>query len=213
MWGHWHHPMAPRGAKWKGPKWKQHCPYPRRQPHCSWWAHSKARLCGFSTEPRVLTPGSPSITELTGSQAGWRESSISNQTPACLWQICPHRPFSEQSTAEPQPDTSLKRPVLHLIEFQLSVQKAWCFFTSATSSAAAARVPGAPFPPTSQDLLTWEVCHYLSLPIVLKQCPRWVVEGLLLKIFRACGYSNTSAELPGGRCVNNCFQSLGGQQN
>lgn len=128
--------------------------------------------------PGVLRSGSPSITESAGSQTGWRESSISNQTPARLWQICPHGPLSEQSAAESRTNTSLKGPVFHLIEFKLSVQKPWCFFTSSTSSAAAAGIPWAPFPSTSQDLLTWELCRYWSLPIVLKQCPRGAAEGL-----------------------------------
>lgn len=122
--------------------------------------------------PGGLRSGSSSITELAGSRTGWRESSVSNQTPACLWQICPHRPFSEQSTAESRTNTSLKGPVFHLIEFKLSVQKPGCFFISSMPSAAAEGIPWAPIPPPSQDLLTWEVCRYCSFPIVLKQCPR-----------------------------------------
>lgn len=43
-------------------------------------------------------------------------------------------------------------------------------------------------PPTFQDLLTWDVCHYWSSPIILKQHPR-----------QGWGYvsSNTPAELLG----------------
>lgn len=145
--------------------------------------------------PGVLRSGSSSIIELAGSQTDGRESSVSNQTPACLWQICPHRPFSEQSTAESRTNTSLKGPVFHLIEFKLSVQKPWCFFISSVPSAAAEGIPWAPIPPTSQDLLTWEVCHYCSFPIVLKQCPRLVTEGLAENL--GAHIDNTSVELSG----------------
>jgi hypothetical protein len=80
----------------------------------------QAEWPSFQSQGR-LRSDLPSITKLAGSQTGWRESSVLNQTPACLWQICPHRPFSEWNTAESRTNTSLKGPVFHLIEFKLSV--------------------------------------------------------------------------------------------
>lgn len=81
-------PWSPHGAKWKGPKENKYCLHSGR--------HSELiRRSGwvvFPTEPRVLRSGSPSITKVSGSQTGCRDSSISNQTPvtdlspqAILW--------------------------------------------------------------------------------------------------------------------------------
>lgn len=78
----------------------------------------------------------------------------------------------QQSSAESQTNTSLKRPMFHLVEFKLTVQKAWCFFISLTSPAAAARIPWAPFPPTSQDLLAWEVCQSVLEHTSYKTVPK-----------------------------------------
>lgn len=195
MWGPWHHPMALHGAKVEGA-----LPECRRGDRLSLVSSHRGQA---EQLPGVLRSGSASITELAGSQTGWRESSVSNQTPVCLWQVCPHRPFSEQSTAESRTNTSLKGPVFHLIEFKLTVQKPWCFFISSMPSAAAEGIPWAPIPPTSQDLLTREVCCYCSFPVLLKQCPRWVPEGLAENL-GAC-VDNTSTELLGRSSINNCF--------
>ena len=107
-------------------------------------------------------------------QTCWKESSVSNQTPACLRQIWPQRPFSEHSAAESRTNTSLWGPVFHLIEFKLSVQKPWCFFTSSMSAG----IPGLPSHPHHRTSSPERAAATEAYQLFRKQCPGWAVERL-----------------------------------
>lgn len=107
-------------------------------------------------------------------QTCWKQSSVSNQIPACLWQIRPHRPCSEQSAAESRTNTSLRGPVFYLIEFKLSVQKPWCFFTSSMSAG----IPGLPSHPHHRTSSPEKAATAKAYQSFRKQCPGWVVERL-----------------------------------
>lgn len=137
----------------------------RRKADSPWWAHTKASLSGLVHRAQECSGQACLQLQnwLVHKQDGWRESSISNQTLACLWQIFPHRPFSEQSTAESRTNMSFKGPMFHLIEFRLNPETLMLF-----QFLCICRDSQGSIPPTSQDLLTWEACHCWSLPIILK---------------------------------------------
>lgn len=128
-------------------------------------------------------------------------SSISNQTP--VTDLSPQAILWAEHSWIPNKHLSQKTCV-SFNRVQIECPKTLMLFISSTSSAAATGIPWTLFPPTLQDLLTWDVCHYWSSPIILKPCPR-----------QGPGYvsSNRPAELLGKRCVNDCFQSLDGQQS
>ena len=156
--GPWQHPIAPPWSQMEEAKIKQAGPVCRTADTPSMMSSYKGQAEWPSPQsPGVLRSCSPSITKLAGSQPGWRECSISNQTPACLWQICPHRPFSTQSTGGSRTNTSLKGPEFHLIEFNWKSGNLDLFYFLDVFCGSSRDSQG-PFPSTWQDLLTWAGC-------------------------------------------------------